>query len=404
MIDIFIARQPIFDRTLKVVAYELLFRSSLDNQYSSDNEDQATFNVISNAFLSFGIDKITDGKKAFINFSGELLKGKVANLMPNTLLAVEVLETVIPDPQILTACQELKNAGYTLVLDDFIFTPQSKALIPFADIIKIDFKALVAPERAHLASYLHGAGITLLAEKIETHIEFQQALSQGFSLFQGFFFSKPLVMTRSEIPLSKMSHFRLLRELNSPSLNIKTVEDIIQKDVALSYQLLKYINSSAFGFQHSIRSIRQAIALLGQREFGKWVALIALRSLGERKPSELLSIAIIRARMSELIATTAHLPQLAPLAFITGMFSLLDAFLDQPMDHILTELPVDDKIKSALLGTENELRYILDLVISYEQGNWSALSAQARQNNIDETALADAYYQSLAWIKDIAAI
>ena len=272
-----VARQPIFDRTKNVVAYELLFRSSRINLYEASDGNQATSTLLIDSYLNLGIDVVTGGKKAFINFTGELLTQEVAHLLPSETVVVEILETVEPDEEILAACRKLKEAGYTLALDDFVYEPRFEPLLAYADIVKIDFLNTEPAERAAIVSRSQGnSGIKFLAEKLETQAAFNEAVRLGYTYFQGYFFSKPVIIGRKRIPAATVSYMKLLQEIRAADMNVGRIEQIIKDEMSLSYRLFKYINSANFGMTREISSIRQAIALLGQQELLRWMTLNTL--------------------------------------------------------------------------------------------------------------------------------
>ena len=244
--DIFIARQPIFDIRQNVFAYELLYRSGIKNLYAGINGDQASSEVIGSSFLLFGLENLTMGKKAFINFTRKLLEDEVATLLPKESIVVEVLENVEPDKQMLSACIKLKELGYQLALDDFAYDPRFEPFIDLVDIIKVDFLQTSPQDRAALVQRIGNKNIKFLAEKVETKEDFNQALQAGYSYFQGYFFSKPNIVSGKDITSFKLTYLQLLQEIGKPDLDFDELEETIKRDVALSYKLLRYINSAAF--------------------------------------------------------------------------------------------------------------------------------------------------------------
>lgn len=401
---VLVARQPIFDKEKNVVAYELLFRSSMSNSYDGSDGDKATTDVIVASFLSIGMDVVTGGKKAFINFTDNLLKQKVAHLLPSEVLAVEILETVEPEDEILAACRALKEEGYTIVLDDFVFHPRFRPLIKLADIIKIDFLATTAFERRDIVRRFATTPIEFLAEKVETQAEFEEAVRCGYSYFQGYFFSKPVIIARKDIPASKLSYLKLLQEIRSADMNINYIEETIKREISFSYRLLKYINSSAFGFRQEIRSIRQAVSLLGQRDLLKWVSLNAMCCIQDGKPLELITTAVIRAYFGELIALRLGKKAIASDVFLMGLFSLIDALLDCPLATILEELPVTREVKVALLGEEGFFHNIQQLIISYERADWKRVFEYAKIIGLPDEELPGLYFKTLAWAREFSTI
>jgi c-di-GMP-related signal transduction protein len=395
--QLFVARQPIFNTSRKVIAYELLFRQENQQIYDGADGDKATEEVLVTSFLAIGMDVLTGGKPAFINFTDNGLKSGIAELLPPNLLAVEILETVEPDDSVLAACRNLKQQGYRLVLDDFVFRPGYEPLIELASMIKVDFLITPTGERAKVIQQFGGrTDLQFLAEKVETEQDFQEAVRVGYSYFQGYFFSKPVIIARKSIPFDRLSAFQLLKAVNAPVFDLSQVESIIREEVAFSYQLFKYINSSAFGFRQEINSIRQALVLLGQRELQKWSSLVALRTMGQEKPPELLTASLLRAHFSELIAHHLKLGSMAADAFLTGLLSLMDAVLDQPMAEIITELPLQKEIKAALMGNSNVYRDILNLCIAYERAEWDGIFHWAEKLRLDESELPGLILSALA--------
>nr|WP_092072337.1 HDOD domain-containing protein [Dendrosporobacter quercicolus]NSL48579.1 HDOD domain-containing protein [Dendrosporobacter quercicolus DSM 1736]SDM40365.1 EAL and modified HD-GYP domain-containing signal transduction protein [Dendrosporobacter quercicolus] len=393
--NLFVARQPIFDFKRSVIAYELLFRRENRQAYDSSDGDKATEELIVNSFLNIGMDVLTNGKRAFINFTANGITSGIAELLPPDMVAVEILETVEPDRRVIEACRLLKRQGYVLALDDFVFRPGYEPLIGLADIIKVDFMLTKAGERAAVIQRFGRRNLRFLAEKVETQQDFQEAYDGGYSYFQGYFFSKPVIIARKGIPFGRLAAFQLLKTVNSTVLDLSQVEAVIKEELAFSYQLLKYINSSAFGLREEVRSIRHALILLGQRELQKWSSLIALREMGQDKPPELIRATQLRAHFGELIARQLKLGPASADAFLAGQLSLMDAVLDQPMDEILTELPLKKEIKAALLGDSNIYRDILNLCIAYERAEWNEIFCCAEKLGLDEAELPGLYLNAL---------
>ncbi|MDR3585895.1 MAG: HDOD domain-containing protein [Desulfosporosinus sp.] len=393
--NVFVARQPIFDRFKKLFGYELLFRDGSKNYYEHVDGDEASNTVIANSFLTMGMQTVTGGKRAFINFTTNLLKNKVATSLPKDMIAVEILEDVEPDEEVIFACKNLKELGYLLVLDDFVYHPRFQPLIELADIIKIDFLSTSYEERISILQQIGSTRIKFLAEKIETLEQYEEAFHLGFSYFQGYYFSQPVILSAKEIPNSKLNYLRLLYEINQPTVNFEELEMILREDVSLSYKLLKFLNSAHFSFRSKVNSIRQALILLGTDEVRKWASLITLKGLGEDKPDQLILSSIIRAKFGEVIAQKIGLKDQASNAFFMGMFSMIDVFLDRPLTEIFLELPIPDQVKKALEGEDNQLRDIFELIVSYEKGHWNQFSLYAQKLRIDESIVPQYYFDAL---------
>lgn len=391
----YVARQPIFDRYKKLFGYELLFRDGSKNYYEHVDGDEASNTVIANSFLLMGMQTVTGGVRAFINFTTNLLINKVATSLPKEMIAVEILEDVEPNEEIILACRNLKQLGYLLVLDDFVFHPRFQPLIELADIIKVDFLNTSSEERISILKHVGLSKSKFLAEKIETLEQYEEAYNMGFTYFQGYFFSKPIILSVKEIPNSKLNYLRLLYEINQPTVNFEDIEAILREDVSLSYKLLKFLNSAHFGFRSKVNSIRQALMLLGTEEVRKWASLLTLKGLGEDKPDQLILSSIIRAKLGEAVARKIGLKDQASNAFFMGMFSMIDVFLSRPLNEILTELPIPKEVKKALEGEDNQLRDIFELIVSYEKGNWNQFSIYAEKLRIDEAIMPQIYFEAL---------
>lgn len=391
----FVARQPIFDRKERIFAYELLFRQSNLNVYNSSDGDSATEDVITDSFLSIGMDTLTRGKRGFINFTANLLKSRLAYSLPKEHLAIEILENIEPDHDIILACSNLKEAGYLLVLDDFVFDPKFWPIIELADILKVDFLKTDVHERRNIIKRMSSHKIKFLAEKVETKEDFEQARQMGYHYFQGYYFCKPIVISGRRVPLFKLNCLRMMAEVNNPVADFEKVISLIKDDVSLSYNLLKFINSSFYGFKNKINSIKQALMLLGLSEVRKWSSIIILQNMGEDKPDELITNSIVRATFCEALARKTIYKEQSSNIFLLGMFSLLDAFVDRPLAEVLAELPLENEIKRALLGEDNQIRVFLDLILTYEKADWVSFSVYAKKICIDESEIPNLYLQAI---------
>lgn len=395
--EIFVARQPIFDINQNLFAYELLFRSGLENYFNVIDGDKATSDVIMNSIFFIGLKQLTGGRKAAINFTTNLLLDSIPSLFPSDQIIVEILETVEPGEEIIAVCRRLKQQGYILALDDFVMRDHQSPLIEYADIIKVDFGETNDEERKEIPQRLASCKARFLAEKVETLEEFKLAKTWGYSLFQGYFFSKPVISTGKSIPSSKVSHLQMLQQINQPDIEFDEMEQTIKRDMAMTYKLMRLINSAYFGLSVEIKSIKQALILLGVKEIKKWVSLLALEELGSDKPHELITRSIIRAKFCENIAMAVDREHEASELFLTGMFTVLDAIIDLPMADALEELPLSEEIKHALLGKSNKFSEILELVLRYEAGDWQGFADRAVRLPISESEIPDLYNDSLEW-------
>lgn len=407
----FVARQPIFDAKLEIYGYELLFRNSLDNFFPKDvDADAATSSLIVDQFLVNNIERVIEGKRAFINFPENLLKNEMALHLPKNEVVIEILENVFGSPETVQACANLKKMGYQLALDDFILTQDKLPLVQLANIIKIDLQLTSPKECQNLIEQYKPKGIEFLAEKVETQEEFDLAKRQGFSYFQGYFFCKPQMIVGQKLSESKTTKLQLIRTINQPNVDFKQITDVIKQDVALTFKLLRYINSAAFGFSKPIESLQQAVVYLGLGPIRKWVTLVALATLGDNKPSELVRATLLRSKFAETVAKATRFPEPDQL-FLTGMFSMADALMDRPLKDLLNEIPLAPEIKTVLLNprsasltpSEIKIASILLLVQEYEKGDWALVDRLCNKMQLDKELLPEMYDDAVAWAHEFMA-
>lgn len=397
----FIARQPIFDTKGKVFAYELLFRSGLHNYFDCDDQDHAAASVIANSNLLFDLSEMTGRTKAFINCTRRVLLEEMMTTLPRQQAVVEILEDIEPDDKLIEACRKLKEQGYIMALDDFVYHKNFEPLLELADIIKVDFLLSDVEEQKRLAQMMIPRGIKMLAEKVETHEVYEQAKEMGYQLFQGYFFAKPVIISRKDIPTNKIQFLRILKDVHAEDVDFKKLAQTIQSEVSLSYKLLKLINSAAFALRHKVTSILQALSLLGLREIRSWVSLLSISSMADDKPAELVVSSLIRARICEQLAQPCKMGDRQSDMFLMGLFSLLDVIMSRPIDEILKEITVEDDILEALTGNSGDMKTVLDLVIAMEKGDWEQVSTLAGQLQLDEKPLSTAYFDAVKWAQDI---
>ena len=401
MPECIIARQPIFNINLKIYGYELLFRRISNNSIDFD-PDEATSSVLVNGMFLIGLEELTKGKPAFVNFSRKMLVNDVMTFLPNKDIAIEILETVEPDEECLLACTKLKEAGYKIVLDDFVYHAKFEPFIAIADIIKVDFLSSSTIECEALPKrFQDRKDLVFLAEKVETYDQYTKAVKWGYSLFQGYFFCKPLVLNAQDIQGNKLVYFELLKELNDPFVSFHQLERIIQRDISLSYKILKYVNSASLGIRTKINSVKQALTMLGRKNMEKFITLVLLKGLSADKPSELIVTSIIRGRFAELIAARLRLREQTSTAFLVGMFSLIEALLDRSMEKFLSELPLSDDIAAALRREPSILTSILEMVIAYEQANWEKSETYCRVLGLKSEDVMKMYMDAVLWESNI---
>ncbi len=404
--DIFVARQPVFTSDKKIFGYELLFRLGLDNVFPNIDGSVATSGVLSNTFFSFGINDILSGKPGLINFTGDLLLKQTPLLFPKEHIIIEVLEDIEPEPEIINALKSLKSQGFRIALDDFVYDHKFSEMIQLCDMIKFDIMATPLDTLGPILKFLENElkHITLLCEKVETHEAFEQAKAMGFQLFQGYFFSKPEVISHKGLAANQVSNLKLLNEVSKQELALNVIENMIKNDVAISFKLLTFINSAYFKRTTSVDTIKDAIIFLGLQELKKFITVVVVSEMNPKKPNELIRSSMIKARMYEQCADVIKTRFTPGELFTVGLFSSMDAILDMPMEDILEKIALSEKIKDALLGKDRMFSQLNDLVTSFEQGKWDHDRFQADKDSqliqklpvfyMDALKMADSFFAS----------
>ena len=391
--QIFIGRQPIFDSKLEVAGYELLFRSGNVDAYDGSDGDKSTSQVINNALMEIGLDDIIGEHPAYINFTKDLLINGVAELLPVDRVVIEILETVEVDEQVIEGVRKLADAGYIIALDDFTFSDEWMPLIELAQIIKFDVMQHSVEEIRDQIKKFDGKKIKFLAEKVETQDEYNQLKEEGFDYFQGYFFSKPDVVSHQGLSSDSISLLQLLSQIQKPDIEIDEIEKLVSQDVSLSYKLFRCINSAAFGLKNKMNSIKQAVVYLGIQRLKNWVCLLAM-SGNPNKSSELIQVGLVRAKMCEFIADECKFPE-KDSYFIVGLFSILDAVLDQSLADILKKIPLDENLNRALLDREGNMGKALSCSICCEQCLWDGTTFP----NISQDRLNQIYLDAMTWAR-----
>ena len=389
----FVGRQPIFNAEQEVYGYELLFRSSESSAADFRDGDHATATVVLGAFTDIGLETLVADKLAFINTTRNLLIERQLHCLPQERMVLEILEDIEPDAEVLTAVEELREMGYTIALDDFVYRADLEPLIELADLVKIEFPAIDRNELHKHVQKLRDRGVrTILAEKVETQDDFDLCREVGCDLFQGYFFCKPQVISRGKVQSNIAAVIRLVSELQDPNITPADVEEIIQMDANLSYRLLRFVNSAAAATTRKIESLKQATALMGIERLRSLASMMMLTSLDERKPKELINLAMTRAKTCELLAKDLNSDR-PERFYTTGLFSVLDAMLDQPMEEVLELLPLASEINEALLHHRGPMGDVLSSVLNYEAG-------VASKSTLGFAQVGEAYEKSLCWLAE----
>ncbi|TMN93777.1 EAL domain-containing protein [Pseudoalteromonas phenolica] len=392
------ARQPIFDQHKQLMGYELLFRDGVDNVFPNIDGDEATSKLIEGSQFNFGLEDLTDSKPAYINFTLDTILKGYPTMLPSEQVVIEILETVQPGKRLLAAVQELKNKGYTLALDDYKHQKVWRHFYPYIDQIKVDLLITSDEEIAELIEATKEfESIKLVAEKVETNEQFEKAVALGFSYFQGYFFAKPEMVKSKSLPPSEMALAELLYETSVVDVDIKKITSVFERDVNLSYKLLRYSNSAAFKRRAEINTIKQAVVVLGNQELKKFLSLLFAAQVSSEKPIELIKLSLTRARFCELLAQKHKGIQDTGMAFLVGMMSLMDAILDESMEGVMKKLPLSNLIKDALVQKQGILAQYLGLIKAYEQADWELTGEYCERIKFSNDLLPEIYNQAVTW-------
>ena len=392
----FVARQPILDTKERTVAYEILFRNGIENEFPDVEGDKATFRIIADTFLASGFKEITGGKKAFINFPRNLVVNMAPRFLPKEQIVVEILESVSPEEKVLDSIRRLKKDGYMIVLDDFMFLDGLEPLVEAASMIKLDFKMLSLTEiRATLDRLKPYPDLKFVAEKIETYDQFEQAKDMGFSYFQGFFFARPRLLKSRTIPISENNLFRMMSEVSKEELDFSKITSVIQNDVAVSLRLLRLVNSAYYRRMSQIDSIRDAVVMLGQERIKMFIMMLFAADIAKGKADELIKVSISRARMAEEAGTLLNMKFTRDELFTLGLFSNVDAMLGIRMEDLVTQLPFSRKINDALLRKDTAFSNLLFIIKLFERGFLTKAHHFCTRLKVKEERMLDIYLDSL---------
>lgn len=404
--DIFLGRQPILDRKQSIVAYELLFRSGQANQAVIQDELNATANVIVSLFNEMGVQSVLGKEIGFINVNAEMLMSDMLQLLPNDRVVIELLETIEITPRILDQCRQLKRAGFSLALDDFaIMHEQYRELLPMVDVIKVDLMQVPNDALTSTALNLRKYPAKLLAEKVETHEQFEQCLKLGFHFFQGYYFAKPVILTGKRAEPSKLTLFKLLGLILDDAASGR-LESAVKEDSNLTYNLLRLVNSVGAGIGQKIDSLSKAIMVVGRRQLQRWLQLLLYTINDKGQTSNpLLQLAATRGKMLEILCRCVNNQDTAQQerAFMTGTFSLLDTLLSMPMADIMAELSLPDDVKQALIERSGRLGLMLKLIEVLEAGDFDATAQLLQQlPELTPAMLNEAQMAAIRWVSSLS--
>ena len=394
----FIARQPILNINKRLYGYELLYRGTPGKMLGQVSGEQATASLLSSAFLTGDIEVISNNRLCFVNFTKDLLEGDLPLSFPKKKIVVEILEDVEPTPEIVSICSKLKDNGYTLALDDFVYHRKFEPLLELATIVKIDIRLTPLNTLVRTLNLLKHHRIKLLAEKVETEKEFVLANRMGFSYFQGYFFCKPEGIRIKEISAIKLNLIRLLAEITKKEISLERLREIILSDVAISYKLLRFLNSAFFYLLQEVTTVKHGVALLGEKELRSFCLVVIISELATDKPDELVRLALVRAKFCELLGKLRAVSdtECADL-FMVGLFSLLDGMLGCSMSEILEKLPIATVVKNTLQGEENRYLSFLRLSEALEKNNLIACKRYQDDLSLTDEEIRECYVEAVKY-------
>jgi EAL and modified HD-GYP domain-containing signal transduction protein len=399
----YIARQPILDVHGRVFGYELLYRASGGAAHCEELHGRAAARVLNDALITIGLETLANNSRAFINFTQEMLVTELATLLPPSKVVVEVLEGEEIGVDAVVASKQLKERGYVLALDDFTPGTSADALLPYVSFVKVDVLSTSPEEREEIRRIVP-ANVTLLAEKVESAEMFEDMRARGYQLFQGYYFCRPVTLSGEALSTRHLAYTRLLAALNSPHVSVASVEDLVKHDAALSYRVLRCVNSAGFGIRREITSIRQALVLMGLDRIRKWASVWAMAGLSQGSNPELVTTAVLRARSCEMLGSDVSGGSDASEFFLLGLCSLIDVMLGRPMDQVMAELPLSDSVRTALTSGQNVERAVLDAVVAYERGDWTDASRLGSLAGLAPDRLPSAYSDALQWAREISTV
>jgi EAL and modified HD-GYP domain-containing signal transduction protein len=392
----YLARQPIMDLRTRVHGYELLFRAGPEAAFRGDG-DAATRTMLDNTVI-FGLEKLAGGLPAFVNCTLESLTEDLVHVLPSSMTVLEILEDIEPTPSLIDACRKRKAEGFRLALDDFTWKPEFDPLVELADYIKVDFQLTRAPDRESLLRRLRGVTVALVAEKIETQEEFKTACAEGFTLFQGYYFCRPLLLENRKIPANRITHIEILQLLRSDEIDLRKLTALLKRDTSLTYRLLRLVNSPMSAIRQEVSSIQAALLAVGEKTF-RHIAMLAIASeLNAGQPAEILRMAFVRGRFCELAAGLCALDSTEQ--YLLGMLSLLPAMLRLPMKELTPTLPLRAEIREALQGSANSERILLAWLENHERGDWASCDAVVQAHGLDQEILVLCYAEAVVWAEE----
>lgn len=403
----FVARQAIFDSQMNTVGYELLFRDSMTNRFPDVSSEQATTQLIEEQFFGAPVGRKNETNSVYVNFPHQLLVDGMAETLPKNRVVIEILETSSPDHHLLSAVKRLQTLGFRLALDDFTMSPEWNVFIPYINVIKFDVQKNTPQEIDHYIDKNRELlrNTVLLAEKVESNDEYETFKKMGFKLFQGYFFSKPVVYKRNKLMHNRAFALKLMQEVNVEFPNLNRIEDLLKRDVSLSFKIMRYAQNILYntrgitGFRN--QSLKDIVLYLGINELRRFVLVACLTSFETVRTAEIYYLSLIRAKFCELLAGRSASYELASEAFMVGLFSLLDVILETPLDELMGQIAVSPDVVKALKNQEGALYRYVTLAQLYEQRLWTEASDLAGELGLSENTVMEMMNRATRWADEI---
>jgi EAL and modified HD-GYP domain-containing signal transduction protein len=392
----YLARQPIMDLRGRVHGYELLFRAGPEAFFCGDG-NMATCTMLDNTVV-FGLEQLTGGLPAFVNCTSESLTAGLVKVLPPSSTVLEVLESLEPTEELITTCKDLKLKGFRIAMDDFVWQPQFVPLVELADYIKVDFLALDAKARQLQLQKLQGGKAILLAEKIETQEDYQQACTEGFTLFQGYYFCRPILLKNRTVPSNCMLHMEILQQLQCEPLVLRQVGRLVKRDPSLAHRLLRLANSPISAIRQEVRSIEAAVVMMGEDMLRRVLTLAIASEWNAGRPPAILHMVFVRGRFCELASALCMLHPAEQ--YLLGMLSLLPAMMCLPMEKLIPSLPLREEIRQALQGTTNRERSLLEWLECHERGDWASCDAILQKYMLNADEVLRCYTEAVVWAEE----
>jgi c-di-GMP-related signal transduction protein len=403
----FLGRQPILNRTQQIVGFELLFRSAESLLAASFLDIHvASASVIVNALSDFGFQDVLGRHKGFFNVTYEMLMSDAVELLPKEQVVIELLETIVADPEVVARCATLKSLGFTLALDDHVYSPAFHDIYQIIDIIKLDVLEIPPGELAGIVGQLRAWPLTLLAEKVESAEQYAVCAELGFDLFQGYYFARPVVLKQNRVDVAKLTMLQLMEQVMA-ELEISEIEETFKQNPGLTYNLLRLVNSVAIGLRVRIKTLRHALMVLGLEQLKRWITLALYAnndSNGAQSP--LLELAAMRGRLMELLVQSLPSPggrELSDRAFMAGILSLIDVLFEVPMAELVEKLNLVDDVRGALLQRSGTLGELLLLAEKLELTDFAGVNEHLEGCGITLDQLLAAQLETITWSDRLSA-